>query len=96
MFDDHYDVSLRYWNSFGTKNHGRNIDNILKYVLVMPAFMHNFLCQNVLIFKFYKMLARRICTFWPKCNDIFVSGRITTAFGLENHIRKIENILKYF
>ena len=54
---------------------------------ILNVFMHNFLCQNVLIFPLYILLSRKIDTFWPKAIDKFWSGSISTVLAQKSHTK---------
>lgn len=56
---------------FSQKNHTRKTGNIHKYFKVNQVFIHNFLCQNLVIFLLNILLTRRTETFWPKGIKIF-------------------------
>ena len=65
--------------------------NIYKAFELCQMSLHNFLCQNVLIFPLYILLARRIDTFWSEVVESLWS-RVTGYFEPVNHTRKISNI----
>ena len=57
-----------------------------KFTEILNVFMHNFLCQNVLIFP-YILLTRKIDRFWSKAIDKFWSGSISTVLAQKSHTK---------
>ena len=89
-------MSWGYQDILGQKNYTRQISNIHKDFELYQIFMHNFLCQNFLIFPLQILLKRTINIFWSEGVSTYFGLEVSRQFGIENHQQKSAIFKKFF